>query len=275
MFIQTRKGGKIMKKKVLSLLVTGVMFVSLLSGCSPDKSAEESGGQDSKVPEKSTQQVVKVPEKDVTLEWEITATSEKIPVYQEVVDDYKAKTGVNIKLVTPYETVMKTRMASGDLPDLWETHGWSVARYSEYLMILNDQEWFSRVDESILPVISDEDNNIYCLPLTVGINTITYNKDIFEAADVDPYAIRTWADFNEACDKIKATGVAPIFCGNKDSSTISQLCESIPPAYLTLDCVEDNQTDALKDGTFEFAKYWKPSNVHSSSTKYYWQFKVI
>lgn len=197
----------------------------------------------------------------VILEWETTATSEKIPVYEELIADFTAQTGIQIELVTPgsdYETVMKTRMASGDLPDIWETHGWSVVRYSEYLRTLNDQDWFGRVDESILPVISDRENNIYCLPLTVGINTITYNKDVFEEAGVDAASIRTWADFDEACSKIKEAGKTPIFCGNKDSSTIAQLCENIPPAYLTLACVEDNQAEALKNGTFDFAAHWTP-----------------
>ena len=32
-----------------------------------------------------------------------------------------------------FETLMRTRMASLDLPDMWTTHGWSVERYSEYL----------------------------------------------------------------------------------------------------------------------------------------------
>lgn len=232
-----------MKKKVISRILAGSMMLGVLSmgmNVSAEESAELTG---------------------VVLEWETTATSEKIPVYEELINEFTAKTGIEIELVTPgsdYETVMKTRMASGDLPDIWETHGWSVARYSEYLRTLNDQTWYGRVDDSILPVISDKDENIYCLPLTVAINTITYNKDVFEEAGVDAYSIRTWNDFNEACEKIKAAGKTPIFCGNKDSSTIAQLCESIPPAYLTLACVEDNQTEALLDGSFDFAAYWTP-----------------
>lgn len=232
-----------MKQKAISRILAGSMMLGLLAAgmsVSAEEAAELTG---------------------VVLEWETTATSEKIPVYEELISEFTAKTGIEIELVTPgsdYETVMKTRMASGDLPDIWETHGWSVARYSEYLRTLNDQEWFSRVDESILPVVSDQEDNVYVLPLTVGINTITYNKDVFEEAGVDAYSIRTWEDFNEACEKIKAVGKTPIFCGNKDSSTIAQLCESIPPAYLTLECVEDNQTEALMDGSFDFDTYWTP-----------------
>ena len=52
---------------------------------------------------------------------------------------------------------MKTRMASGDLPDIWVTHGWSVMRYSEYMEPLEDQDWYSQIDESLLPSITDDD----------------------------------------------------------------------------------------------------------------------
>lgn len=261
-----------MKRKIISLILTTGLIAGLVSGCGNEESGTTTPvetSNESAVGEEGTEEQAQdegmssseTPVSDVVLEWETTATSEKIPTYEEIIADFTAQTGIKVELVTPgsdYETVMKTRMASGDLPDIWETHGWSVTRYSDYLATLNDSEWFDRVDESILPVISDADGNIYCLPLTEAINTITYNKTVFEKAGVDAYSILTWDDFATACEKIKAVGLTPIYCGNKDSSTIAQLCESIPPAFLTLACVEDNQATALKDGSFDFGTYWKP-----------------
>lgn len=265
-----------MKKKALSLILTTAWIAASLSGCgkaaaeaeAPVQESEEStesAGEEAPQ-DKETETTGEAPGESaastgVVLEWETTATSEKIPTYEEIIADFTAQTGIEVELVTPgsdYETVMKTRMASGDLPDIWETHGWSVVRYSDYLAALNDAAWYDRVDESILPVISDKEDKIYCLPLTVAINTITYNKNVFEKAGVDAYSILTWEDFEQACEKIKAAGITPIYCGNKDSSTIAQLCESIPPSFLTLSCVEDNQAAALKDGSFDFAAYWTP-----------------
>lgn len=261
-----------MKRKTIGLVLTVGLVACSISGCgnadagaetaaeqSETAGDEEAGAGGQTQPAESSQD--ETPASDVVLEWETTATSEKIPTYEEIIADFTAQTGIKVELATPgsdYETVMKTRMASGDLPDIWETHGWSVTRYSDYLATLNDSEWFDRVDESILPVISDQDGNIYCLPLTQAINTITYNKNVFEKAGVDAYSILTWDDFGQACEKIKSAGFTPIYCGNKDSSTIAQLCESIPPAFLTLACVEDNQAAALKDGSFDFVTYWMP-----------------
>lgn len=268
----------IMKRKVIAGMLTAVMAASLLAGCGGESSeapadtadttnaAEEATAPEEEATADSEEASSDDEEKaasDVTLEWEITATGEKVDMYQEVADAFTEETGIKVELVTPgsdYETVMKTRMASGDLPDLWETHGWSVARYSEYLRPLNDQDWFDRMDESILPVISDADGNVYCIPIGEGLNTISYNKDVFEDAGVNPADILTWSDYEEACEKIKASGVTPIFCGDKDSSTIAQLAESIPPAFLTLSCVEDNQAENLKAGSFDFETYWTPIN---------------
>ena len=252
-----------MKRKLLCIVLVLSMVFAALSGCNSSGSEDNNtSGTTTVKPNDSEGDTENSSEKsEISLEWETTATSEKIPVLQEIIDSFTADTGIKIELVTPgsdYETVMKTRMASGDLPDIWETHGWSVARYSEYLLPLNDQSWYGRIDDSILPVISDAEGSIYCLPLTIGVNTITYNKDVFAEAGVNAYEIRTWQDFEGACEKLKNAGFTPIFCGNKDSSTIAQLCESIPPAFLTTASVENNQQESLKNGSFDFSANWTP-----------------
>lgn len=259
---------KSMKKKLVASIMATAMMTALLAGCgSSTSTASTETAATTASGEAATTTVADAgesnTESDVTLEWEVTATGDMVDVYQTLADDFTSQTGIKIELITPgseYETVMKTRMASGDLPDVWATHGWSVARYSEYLRPLNDQDWYNRIDEAILPVISDDDGNIYCAPITEAFNTITYNKDVFEKAGVDASKVLTWDEFTDACAKIKDSGVTPIFIGDKDSSTIAQLAESIPPAYLTLECVEDNQKENLKNGSFSFEKYWTPIN---------------
>lgn len=229
-------------KKAVSCVLAGGLLAGMVTGCQKES---EDGGAD----------------KPVSLEMATTWTGDKKDVLEKIVGEFTDETGIEVELVSPgdsYETVMKTRMASNDLPDLWETHGWSVARYSEYLMPLNDQEWMSRVDEAIKPVITDKEGNIFVLPLTMGINTISYSQDALRAAGVKAEDIRTWDDFEAACDQLKEKGITPIYVGNSDGTSIAQLAEAVPPTYLTNDDVEDNQGDALKDGTFDFETYWTP-----------------
>ena len=76
--------------------------------------------------------------------------------------------GVTIDFTTQgsdYEQLMKARMASNDLPDMFVTHGWSVARYSEYLRPLTDQPWYGTIEESFLSNIQDDNGDIFVLPL--------------------------------------------------------------------------------------------------------------
>lgn len=233
------------RRKVISLVLCASMLAGLMGGCNKATSDESKKSGDKKE----------------SIEMLTTWTGEKKEALSEVIKEFSEETGIEVELVSPgdsYETVMKTRMASNDLPDVWETHGWSVERYSEYLMPLNDQAWMARADEAIKPVISDKDGNIYVIPLTMGINTITYSQDALDSAGIDVKDIRTWDQLEEACDRLLEKGITPVYVGNSDGTSIAQLVEAIPPTYLTNEDVEDNQGEALKDGTFNFEKYWTP-----------------
>lgn len=220
-------------KKLVSMVSAGTM-VFALAGC---------GGADS--------------EEAATLEIEYNFTGAQYDAFAEVVDDFTAETGIPVTITSPgdsYEDAMKTRMASGDLPDVWVTHGWSVARYSEYLMPLEDQEWYSKIDESLLPSITDEDGHVYILPVTEAVCGIIYNKDVLDSAGVDPAEIRTWDDFTEACQTVQDTlpEVVPIEMSCDGSSVNNYMLEGILPTFLSNEDAPNNQVDALIDGSFDF-----------------------
>lgn len=250
-------------KKLSLLLLCLLLVVAMLAGCASGEegaapSQDADGSTPKPAPDASTPEPA--PADDVTLELATTWTGDRKAALDAVLAEFTTESGITVEVTTPgdqFETVMKTRMGSQNLPDLWETHGWSVARYSEYLTPLNDQPWYSRIDESILPVITDGSGNIYVAPLTIGVNTITYSKDAFDAAGVKAADIRTWDDFDAACKKLLDVGITPIHFGNKDGE-VAQLAEAIPPTYLTNEDVADNQADNLKNGTFDFDTYWTP-----------------
>lgn len=174
-----------------------------------------------------------------------------------IAEDFEKETGIDVEILqlADFEETMKTRMASGELPDIWTTHGWSVRRYSEYLTVLNDQPWFDRVDESALGVIQDDEGNIYALPLTTVITPVCCNFDVIEEAGVDPKEIRTLADFEEACEKIKAIGKVPIYIGGKDFGNASGFINSFAPMMFTNEGCPYPGEKELLDGTFDWDKY--------------------
>ena len=144
-----------------------------------------------------------------TLEIAVTYTGNEAAIFRNLVSEFESETGCKVNIAeygADYESTLKTRMASNDLPDIFQTHGWSLLRYKEYLMKLNDQPWVDDYDESALGVIQDDDESIYVLMISELINGTLVNLDICDKAGVDPYAIHTWDDFTEACAKIKEAG---------------------------------------------------------------------
>ena len=83
-----------------------------------------------------------------------------------MIADFESETGVKVTLDEygdDYESTMKTRMASNDLPDIFETHGWSLIRYKEYLTDLSGEAWASELNNAALGVIKDSDDKLYAL----------------------------------------------------------------------------------------------------------------
>ena len=81
-----------------------------------------------------------------TLEVAVTYTGDQATTFQGLVDKFEEEYGCTVNVAeygTDYENTLKTRMAANELPDVFQTHGWSILRYKEYLMNLQDQPWVS------------------------------------------------------------------------------------------------------------------------------------
>ena len=172
--------------------------------------SEDAAGQDSAA---DTGEAAATDISGSTIEVAVTYTGDQATTFQGLVDAFEEETGVTVNIAEygqDYENTMKTRMASNELPDVFQTHGWSLLRYKEYLKDVSDQPWVSDYDDSALGVIQDDDGSIYVLMISELVNGTLVNTDLCEAAGVDPYSIHTWDDFTEACAKIKESGVTPI-----------------------------------------------------------------
>lgn len=254
--------GKCMKyKKVLAVIVAGAMMMGM-SGCGSQK--KESDTSAAKTEEKNTEEIEEESDTEkvsdagkdkMSLEFEVVYSGENLDKFRAVMDGFTEETGIEVNLVAPgadYETVMKTRMASGDMPDLFMTHGWSIARYKEYLADLTSEEWYGKISESILPIISDNDGKIYVLPVTQGVSAIIYNQTVMDVAGIIPEEIRTFDDLMEACKKIRASGIAPFHIGGKDSWAFANIYNVMAPAYYTSEGCAYPGGDELRNGTFDW-----------------------
>lgn len=153
-----------------------------------------------------------------------------------------------------YENLMKAKMAADDLPDLWTTHGWSVHRYSEYLRPLNDQPWFALIDPQIKPVITNQQNEVFVLPMNRDVAGIAYSQTVFDEVGIDATGIKTWNDLLGIMQKIKDHGITPVHIGGKDLWTIGGFFDWAAPSVLITDETNNERTQLL-NGEFNTEKW--------------------
>lgn len=196
-------------------------------------------------------------EESKTITMWVSASGAQVDALKAAVEAFEAETGYTVEFSAPgetYEELMKTKMAANDLPDVFDTHGWSVARYSEYLMPVNDLDFYSNISQQIIPTISNSKGETFVLPFDMDLTGIVYNQTVLEEAGVNVDDIKTWADFEAACEKIKAIGKTPITLGASNGFTVGWLYDRIAPSFFYTDQA-NSQAQALKDGKFDQATW--------------------
>ena len=110
--------------------------------------------------------------------------------------------------------MIRMQLNSGEAPDIIDYNVpaiYDIVDPAQYFADMTSEEWTEKL---LIPenVVNNEDGKIYGFPfLSVpGTHGFIYNKDVFEAAGVTEEPT-TWQELLDACEKIKATGVTPIY----------------------------------------------------------------
>ncbi|MCH3987481.1 MAG: ABC transporter substrate-binding protein [Lachnospiraceae bacterium] len=246
------------KQAYVCTLLSAAMVAGTLAGCGTTSSTTSSQASSSKTSE-TTSVSASSGGKTTDLsgqELEIATylSGDTLAAYKQVLTDFEQESGVKITLDEygdDYESTMKTRMASNDLPDVFETHGWSLIRYKEYLTDLSGESWAKDLSKAALGVIQDTDGKIYTLMTTGSCLGTSVNMNVCEKAGVDPWSIETWEDFNAACDKIKAAGYTPI--GNYFTS--AGALANADGSWLSYKGEQYDDNEAILNGTWDWADY--------------------
>lgn len=223
-----------MKKQIAVTLLTGCLCLSSLACYAQEEGNASIEG--------------------TNLEIAVTYNEEHMKSFQPLVDKFMEETGVNVEIATygdDYESTLKVRMASNELPDIWQTHGWSVLRYKEYLMDLSNEPWVSDYDDSAYGVIQDDEGKIYVLMTSEMLNGTLVNLEICEEAGVDPYSIHTWDDFIDACDKVKDAGYVPLGMRAIKGAGMA----NIAGTFVTYPGAMYEDGEAQLDGTWDWNSY--------------------
>ncbi|WP_240416202.1 ABC transporter substrate-binding protein [Paenibacillus periandrae] len=147
--------------------------------------------------------------------------------------------GIKIELQTApvdqFQTVIKTKLASGDAPDIFTVFAGTKKDSfvkAGYLMDLSDQPWVSRLTDAAKEV-SSKDGKVYGFPNRQNTIGVIYNKKIFK--DLGLAVPTNWDEFLAACQKIKDGGIIPLGLGLKDQFVTQLIPYAMAPSAIYRD----------------------------------------
>ncbi|MCM2531243.1 extracellular solute-binding protein [Neobacillus pocheonensis] len=198
-------------KKAISFLTVMILAVGLLAGCnSSNSSASGKGGA----------------AKSVELKVFIDQPRFK-QQYQTYLDQFVAKEKkekniiVSVKLELPNinqaSQLLKTRMASGDSPDVFSLHAINdIPVYSRagYLEDLSDQPFVKKLYNTVKPAVTYK-GKVYAVPLETVQWGYLYNKKIFN--DLGLKLPQTISEMEQTVKTLKQHNVTPFLLAYKDA----------------------------------------------------------
>lgn len=177
--------------------------------------------------------------------------------FDSIIEGFKAENpGVTVEnqvSTDDYEDLMKARMAANDLPDVFMTHGWSVMRYSEYLLPLNDEPWAKDIVASLFDSITDKEGNFFVLPNTVAQTGVLVQKELLDELGLE--IPKTVDEFMACCQAAVDAGYVGVYMAGKDTRSPAYVLNLMAPSFLL------NSSDAaeigasLTDGTFDWTRW--------------------
>ncbi|MGR6543784.1 ABC transporter substrate-binding protein [Paenibacillus amylolyticus] len=214
-------------------MLASLLTISLTACGAGDSSTGSSSGGDNKA--------------KVTLELAISKSSQDSAfIQQDILDEFEKQTNVRVNLqLIPAEqttTVLQTKLAVDETPDIIQYNLASAVtdlNLERNFEILDDEPWASRiVNKDVLSA----GGHIYSFHVSqdTGMQGVVYNKQIFEELGIT--IPTTYEQFLAVCEKIKASGITPVFMPYKDA-----WAANIWPAAAFADFVTKNEPTFFDD----------------------------
>lgn len=226
-----------MNTRIVSTLLAATLLTGLVTGCGGSGGTSTSSASG-----------------DVELELFSTKAENK-DILQTLVDKFnESHEGVTIKITAPADagTVLKTRMAKNDMPDIVAMGGdtnYTEVESAGMLVDLSGEDYISNIQESYLQMVydvnKDKEEKAYGIPYATNASGVIYNVDIFNELGLT--IPTTWDEFMDVVEAIEDAGIQPFLMTYKDDWT--GLC---PWNSMAPDLQPDGFTDDRKAGTTTF-----------------------
>lgn len=204
---------KVMKKKLLATLLAATTLVAATTGCGSNTGDTSKAGTTS--------------DEDVTITMMVSGVASENDFETEQLPKLIHDKFPNVTLeVTKlpddqYYTALKTKLASGECPDIILVQpkyagSNSVIELAKagYLLDLSDLSCLKKTGDAANEAFT-YDGKVYGIAQGVSILGTYYNKNVFEENGLS--VPTTWDEFLNCCEVLKKAGVQPIVMGDKDA----------------------------------------------------------
>ncbi len=230
-----------MKKKILATILTAAMTMSLFAGCgvstsssgtSGDSGAAEAdaGAADSGAADVGSSEGGSKPYEGVTLTlWGAGAEIADNDGTQKLLAKATEELGMTFEVETnptgtEGDNIIKTRCASGDLPDLVDYNSGSLftaLNPKEHFLDLTDEPMTQNFDEAFKSCVS-QDGRVYGAPFTTTqAGAVVYWKPDYEELGLS--VPKTWDEFLSNCDALEKAGKTAVYMSGGDTWTTQVL----------------------------------------------------
>lgn len=193
-----------MLKKMAAVSASLVLTGGLLAGCG--------GGNEGAANQGGAEGNGGAADAPVTINM-FTASPEYTDAFNAYIAEYKnVKPNVTINLEimqADYNTVLKSRIAAGSTPDVFQTTaGGDIDTFAEYSADLTDEPLAAAMTDAVRSNMSSSDGRVLGLPVKGNLFTLIYNKKLLNDAGVAE-APKTIAEMDDAIAKLEAQGITP------------------------------------------------------------------
>lgn len=203
------------KRFTMWFLVSAVIL--LLSACGSNGNGNSQSGA---VVDKGAGETTNTKAKEITLK--VSLTAQDMSGLEQLAEQYESENeGIKITVDRApddqYKQTLGAQLAAKEAPDLFiQWPGISKIRLSidaGYLADLSDVAPIANIDKGLLQGFSKEEG-VYGIPWSKNYLAMFYNKDIFEANNIQ--VPTNWEEFLAVCEQLKAAGITPIALAGKE-----------------------------------------------------------
>ncbi len=241
-----------MKKKILSFILGTAITACSLTGCglASQTSKDNSPAADTSTDSAAAETTASESDGKIELEF-FNCKVEGEAVFNKVIEKFQEENpNVIVKQTAPAdaETVLFTRISTGDVPDIMSVYPAETAYHAMMddgvYADLTNEEWLHRASDKALEFSSWNGKN-YAMPFAMNSFGIYCNDEMFAEAGLE--FPTTWDELMQVCEAFQAKGITPFTFVDKDPGNLVQEAErliGIIKNDIYKDCEEVGTSDA-------------------------------